>query len=122
MKIDHEVELPAADIFYDLKDSENRKWYEAVAQGDPIDLNGRICIAGHPDDFGRGLSACNRDPSVGKFFANCSQRRQAHHNVAELAEIDNQNIARIKSHFRCLSKNSAVAEYDRTQSWCRKKS
>ena len=43
------------------------------------------------------------------FIAERAQGRKAHDDVAELTEVDDENVARVKGHFKCLSKKSAVA-------------
>ena len=56
-----------------------------------------------------GFSHGDSNPRIRKELANGPQGGQAHNDVAELAEVDNEDIARVERHFKCLSKNSTLA-------------
>ena len=109
MQIDHEIKLPAAHVFDELNDSHNRQRLESVAQANAIDGDNFVRVAGHLDDFIAGFTNGHGELCVRKSLTSSPQCRQAHNDVAELAEIDNEDIARFEGHFKCLSKNSALA-------------
>src|SRR6185369_4294388 len=52
------------------------------------------------DDLAAGFSDRHGDLRARKALANRAQRRQAQHDVAELAEIDDEDVARIEGHGR----------------------
>ena len=109
MQINHEIKLPAAHVFDELNHSHNRERLESVAQPNAIDGDDGVRVAGHLDDFIAGLTNSHGDLRIRKALAQSPQCRQAHNDVAELAEVDDEDIARVEDHFRCLSKNSALA-------------
>ena len=109
MQVDHEIKLTAAHVFDDPENSQHGERLESVAQRDAIDGDGCVSVAGHLDYFRAWLADSDGDARMRKALADCGERGQAHHRVAELAEIDDKDIARVKSHFRCLSKKSALA-------------
>src|SRR5213594_2221552 len=109
MQVDHEIELPPPHIADNLKYSQDRKRLETIAQAYPIDDYAGVGIARHLDHFRRSFARSNRDARMREPFANRAQRRQAHYRVAELAKVDDQDVARVKGHFKCLSKKSAAA-------------
>src|SRR5437667_8986503 len=98
VQVDHEIKLTASHVFYDLKDSQNRQRFESVAQADAIHRNKRIGITRHPDYLCARSAYGHRDARMRKSLADRAQRRQAHDDVTELAEIDNQDVARVKAH------------------------
>src|SRR2546422_6064280 len=116
VQVDDEIKLAAAYVFDDLEDSQNRKRFESVSQLDPVNLHSRVGITGHVDYLSAGPADNYGDTRMRKALANRAQRRQAHDHVAQLAEIDDEDVARFKCHFKCLSKNSAPAWYPRSQS------
>src|SRR2546421_5841734 len=102
MQVDHEIKFAPAHIFDDIKHLENRQRLEAIAQGDAIDFNGLVRITRQVDDFRAGLTNRDRQLRVRKLFANRAQGRKTHDYVTELAEVDDQNIARVEGHFDLL--------------------
>src|SRR5712692_3406192 len=109
VQIDHEIKPTAAHIFDYLKNPQDRERLESIAQADTIDGDGRIGATGHLDYFHAGLADCDCNARMRKAPADCAERRQTHDHVTELAEINDEYVARVETHFRCLSKKSALA-------------
>ena len=100
MQVDNEVELAAADVFDDVKNPQNRQWFESVAQRHAIDGDHFVGMTRQLDNLRAGLSGGDGDTGVRKLLANGLQRRQTHHHVAKLAEVDYENVARIQCHYQ----------------------
>ena len=98
MKIDHEVELRPSHLLHELNDPPDRDELVPITQRDAIDFKDLVRITRQRNDFIRRFTDRNRDPRIRKTLPNRAQRRQAQHNIAELPEIDYENIAWIKSH------------------------
>ena len=98
MKIDNEVEVSAAHVANDLQESKNGKWLEPIPQGNSIYYEGVISITRQVDNLGPRLADCYSDTRARKSPPNGVQRRKAQYHVTELAKINNQYIARIKTH------------------------
>src|SRR5687768_14000886 len=98
MKIDDEVEASASHIANELQESQNGKWLEPVPQGHSIHDQGVISTTRQFDNFSPWLTDCYRDAGARKSLPNRVQSRQAHYHITELAKINNQYVARIKTH------------------------
>ena len=109
MQVDDKIELAPAHVLYYLEDSQDRKRFESISQFDPVNLDSSIGVTGHVDYLRGGPADRHGDERMREACANCAERRQAHNYVAQLAKIDDEDVARVECHFKCLSKNSAPA-------------
>ncbi len=96
MKVDDEIKLLLPHVFYDFENAKDGKRFEAIAQSDAIHDQCFIRKTGQSDNFSARLSHRHRDPRARKPFSNSAQRRQTQHDIAELAKINHQDVARIK--------------------------
>ena len=76
----------------ELKDLGYRTELISVTKQNAIDQNliiGNICKF---RDLARGFAKQKRYPGVGEFFPNSAQCRQTKHDIAELAEMNYENV------------------------------
>src|SRR5712671_2706515 len=99
MQVDHEIEFAPANIFDNIKHFENRQRLESITQSDAIDFNCLVRITRQVDDFRARLTNCDRQSGVRELFADRAQGRKTHDYVAELTEVDDENVARVEGHF-----------------------
>ena len=98
MKIDDEIKLRSSDFLYQFHDARDRNEFWPIAQRHAVNAERDVCITRESDDLRARLAHGHRDFRLGKTLPNCTQRRQAQDHVAELAEIDDENVVGIKNH------------------------
>src|SRR5262249_29873784 len=100
VQVDNEVKLLLADLRYELRDAPNRDQCRTITQRDTIDFKDLVGITAEIQQFLAGFADGDRDLSVRKLLAYRPQRRQTHHDVSELAKINDEYVARIEHIFK----------------------
>lgn len=96
MKINNKIIFRFPNLADEPKNSGNRQQHRAITQSDTIYFQDVIAVTRKSNDVCCRFSSGDSDSRVWKTLPDRAQGRQAHDDVAELTEIYNQNVVRIK--------------------------
>jgi hypothetical protein len=112
VQVDDKVELARANVACEFYDPRDRTELCAVAELDAVYRYDVIRELGKTDDLSRGLSCKRADLCIGKSLADRAKGRQRKHDVAELAEVNYENVFEVG-----LSLSQAAILHQTRRSW-----
>ena len=108
MQVNHKIKLTTAHLPNEFDYPANRYQLVTIAQSYAIDLQLSVAVAGEFDNLSARFANCHRDPGVRKFVTQGAQSRKAQDDIAQLTEVDYENVLGIKSHLKLLA--SAITQ------------